>query len=99
LYINFVKGSKKLIFIHKFPQSNSNSDVTGKKKGDSIGELGTELLELIEDDGQDTRQKPARHNEQTTNTDDDDTQLLTELEKQAEQEVNSLTIKSPKGKE
>ncbi|KAK3739451.1 hypothetical protein QZH41_017296, partial [Actinostola sp. cb2023] len=91
------KGGKKVIFIHKFPQSGSSSDVNGRKKGETIGQLETEMLELIDDDDQIIHHKFAKKKiHKAKHHEEGPTLTLTELEKQAEQEVNYLTKKNPK---
>lgn len=101
----FITGVKKLIYIHKFPDGDGSKQ-TGKTN--SLADLGTDLLALVESDK--PSPTPARPKLQTPkpappSTQDaqkkapieDDTSSLTELEKQAEMEVNSLTRKKDRG--
>ena len=102
---------KKLIFIHNFPDSSSAKSKTLSGKIKSLENLGTDLLELIETDKTGTAPAksknknslqipPPARGPQTPATKigaQDDTPSLTELEKQAEQEVNFLTKNSPNG--
>lgn len=97
-------GVKKLIFIHDVPES-------GKTGG--LEDLGTDLLALIESNKPTSRPsangptrsrplalKPAAPTTQKAQKKEpiqDDTNSLTELEKQAEQEVNFMTNNNDKG--
>lgn len=78
---------------HKLPAKPSSNEI-GNKKGDTIGELEAEMLELINDDHQIlnsrlNHRKPKHHAEKHLS--------LKELDKQAEQEVDYLTSRNPKG--
>ena len=84
-------GFKKLIFIHQFPDEASK-DSSGKEE--SLDHISTDLLELIEPGKEEKTNKV--HSSKLSGR-NDDTKSLTELEKQAEEEVNSLTGNHPKG--
>lgn len=98
------KGVKKLIFIHKFPESDGNKS----SKSNSLEDLGTDLLALIESNkpspapsASPLSPKPASPSTQAAQKKEpveDDTPSLTALEKQAEMEVNFLSKKKEKGK-
>jgi len=102
---SFVTGVKKLIYIHKFPESGGNKQ---PGKANSLADLGTDLLALVETDKPNSAPaspKPMTPKPAPPSTQDaqkkqpmqDDTTSLTELEKQAEMEVNFLTKKKDKG--
>ena len=80
-----------MIFIHQFPDETSKSS---SEKDESLDHLGTDLLELIEPGNE---AKNSKKHSSKLSKQKDDTQSLTELEKQAEKEVNSLTGNHPKG--
>ncbi|EDO35755.1 predicted protein [Nematostella vectensis] len=86
------KGVRKLIFVHKFTDSSEGSGkaVAAKKAKNGLEDQGSDLLELIESDEKTGSSKSSVKHK-------DDTSSLTQLEKQAEQEVNFLTRKDPKG--
>lgn len=105
-----ILGVKKLIFIHNIPESHGSKNVG---KTSSLEDLGTDLLALIESskptsgpvhDGP-TRARPLELTPAAPTTQraqkkqpmEDDTNSLTELEKQAEQEVNYITKNKGKG--
>lgn len=101
------KGVKKLIYIHKFPESGGSKQ---PGKANSLADLGTDLLALVETDKPNSTPvspKPVTPKPAPPSTQDaqkkqpiqDDTPSLTELEKQAEMEVNFLTKKKDKGKQ
>lgn len=105
LLSSFITGVKKLIYIHKFPEADG-----GKQPGkaNSLADLGTDLLALVETDkpaSAAVSPKPVTPKPAPPSTQDaqkkqpmqDDTSSLTELEKQAEMEVNFLTKKKDKG--
>ena len=100
-----ITGVKKLIYIHKFPESGGSKQ---PGKTNSLADLGTDLLALVETDKPNSvpaSPKPVTPKPAPPSTQDaqkkqpiqDDTSSLTELEKQAEMEVNFLTNKKDKG--
>lgn len=102
---SFITGVKKLIYIHKFPEPGGNKQ---PGKANSLADLGTDLLALVETDKPNSvpvSPKPVTPKPAPPSTQDaqkkqpiqDDTPSLTELEKQAEMEVNFLTKKKDKG--
>lgn len=102
---SFVTGVKKLIYIHKFPEPGGSKQ---PGKANSLADLGTDLLALVETDKPNSvpvSPKPVTPKPAPPSTQDaqkkqpiqDDTPSLTELEKQAEMEVNFLTKKKDKG--
>lgn len=97
----FITGVKKLIYIHKFPDADGSKP---SGKSNTLADLGTDLLALVESDKPSPTSaspkpplpKPATPSTQAAQKKtpvEDDTPSLTELEKQAEMEVNSLTKK------
>lgn len=104
-FISFYTGVKKLIYIHKFPEPGGSKQ---PGKANSLADLGTDLLALVETDKPNSAPlspKPVTPKPAPPSTQDaqkkqpiqDDTPSLTELEKQAEMEVNFLTKKKDKG--
>lgn len=102
---SFITGVKKLIYIHKFPEPGGSKQ---PGKANSLADLGTDLLALVETDKPNSAPvspKPVTPKPAPPSTQDaqkkqpiqDDTPSLTELEKQAEMEVNFLTKKKDKG--
>ena len=96
-----ITGVKKLIYIHKFNEADGSKQ---SGKTNSLADLGTDLLALVESDKpsptpaspKPLTPKPAApltQDAQKKAPVEDDTLSLTELEKQAEMEVNSLTTK------
>lgn len=101
----FITGVKKLIYIHKFPEPGGNKQ---PGKANSLADLGTDLLALVETDKPNSAPvspkpvipkpaPPSTQDAQKKQPIQDDTPSLTELEKQAEMEVNFLTKKKDKG--
>ena len=80
-----------MIFIHQFPDDSSKGSL---HKEESLHHIGTDLLELIEPGNE---ERNNRKQSSTLSKQKDDTQSLTDLEEQAEKEVNSLTANRPKG--
>ena len=102
---SFITGVKKLIYIHKFPEPGGNKQ---PGKPNSLADLGTDLLALVETDKPNSAPvspkpvipkpaPPSTQDAQKKQPIQDDTPSLTELEKQAEMEVNFLTTKKDKG--
>ena len=81
-------GVKKLIFIHKY-RENDNKNVKGNTKNVvDPADFQSDLLALIQPEKEGGSGKQHSTHKVLSQ---DDTHSLTELEKEAEQEVNSLT--------
>ena len=81
-------GVKKLIFIHKY-RENDNKNVKGSTKNVvDPADFQSDLLALIQPEKEGGSGKQHSTHKVLSQ---DDTHSLTELEKEAEQEVNSLT--------